>query len=120
MGMRLRKSLRIGNIFFSVIGIEVQQDTARFQHTHPFAVGMLRIRQGPCQISGNDNVKRFIRKYRFFRVHNLEPAAGVFLLGKLDGILNHLRCQVDAEYLVALFCQQDREKSGSAADIKDF
>ena len=119
MGMRLRKSLRIGNIFFSVIGIEVQQHTVRFQHTHPLAVSMLRIRQRPRQVSGNDNIERFIRKHRIFRVHDLEAAVGILFFGKLDCILNHLRCQVDAEDLVALFCQQDREKSSSAAHIKD-
>ena len=78
------------------------------------------MRQRPCQIPCHQHVEALRLEVRVFCVHDPERGVQPQNGGHMLGVFDHVRCQVDAEYLVVLFCQQDREKSGSAADIKDF
>ena len=113
------KARVVGKIRRPVVGVKVQQNTAPLQHPVPFPVSPRRVRQRPGQISGNHQVKRFIRKIQFLRVHHPEPAGNLLLPGQLFRSHHHLRGQVASHHLMACPCQQHGEKSGSAAHVQN-
>ena len=103
----------------AVIRVKVDEHTAGLEDPVPLPIGLFDMRQRPCQIPCHQHVEALRLEVRVFCVHDPERGVQPQNGGHMLGVLDHVRCQVDAEYLVALFCQQDREKSGSAAHIKD-
>ena len=119
MGMIFRKICSIRKICCSIVSVQVDHHSARFQHTEPFLVSVFRIRQCPGKVSGYDHIKFLIRKIRIFRIHDRKLAVCFFFLCQLFCMGDHIRCQVDPGYLMAFFCKKNGKKSSPASNIQD-
>ena len=56
----------------SIVGIEIQQSAARFQEAMPFLIGFLDVRQGPGQVSAENDVITLGREVGLFGIHGQE------------------------------------------------
>ena len=114
-----RKIRSICKIRSPVIGVQIDHHSAWLQHTEPFLISMLCIRKCPGKISGYDHIEFLIFKIRILRIHHCKLTDCFFFSCQLLCVGDHIRCQVDSGYVVALFCKKNRKKSGSASHIQD-
>ena len=75
--------------------------------------------QVPHQISGNNDVKAAVRKSRMLGIGSLKSTAAAFCCRQRFRLSDHGRCQIDTGDSVAFISQQNGEKTGAAANVKD-
>ena len=77
------------------------------------------MRQRPCQIPCHQHVEALRLEVRVFCVHDPERGVQPQNGGHMLGVLDHVRCQVDAGRLVPLGGKQAGEEAGTRADVQD-
>ena len=102
-----------------VSGITVHDPAARFQHPHHFPVRRSRIRQGPGDIPGEDEIECRIRKSHVLGIHAQEfNAVDAALPGCFRRHCRHFLRIVNAGYFTARFPQDHCREPRPAAQVQ--
>ena len=100
------------------VGVKVQQQSPGSQDPDPLAVGLLRIRQIPGQVSGHQHIEAVVREEKLLRVHSLKIDLPRQSPRVAPGLLQHGGGVVHGGHLIAHLGQDNGEESRAGAHIQ--